>query len=176
MTVSYRELIEDSQWFCDQAESAHHGTKAQERFCTASILFSFMALESFINDMMSDFTVLPSGLLTPHEMGFLAEKAVEIADSGPNAGKFLVTKKDRYQNLEYKIMFLVARFSGDTLDKGSTLWQRFQKMKDIRDSLTHPRKAKTTAPSLSDSRTAMDTTKEIIELVSQKVWKKKVRF
>ena len=176
MTISYRELVEDAEWFCDQAESAQNGGKAQGRFSTASILFSFMALESFVNDMMSDFAVLPPGLLTPHEMGFLAEKAVELSGSGPRAGKFEVTNRDRYQSLEYKIMFLVARFSGDAVDRGSSLWQRFQKMKEIRDSLTHRRKAKTTAPSPKDASVAKDTTKEIINLVSQKVWKKRVQF
>ncbi len=176
MTVSYRELIEDAQWFCDQAEYAQKGSKILERFSTASILFSFMALESFINDMMSDFTVLPVGLLTPHEQGFLAEKVVELADSGLNAGKFEVTNKQRYQSLEYKIMFLVARFSGDAVDKGSTLWQRFQKMKDIRDSITHPRKDATHVPLPTDAEEAIAVSKDIILLVSQKVWKKKIQF
>lgn len=175
MTKYYRELLEDAQWFFDQADSAQNGQN-QERYSTASILFSFIALESFINNMMSDFTALPSGLLTPHEQGFLAEKLVELADSGINAGKFEVTNKQRYQSLEYKIMFLVARFSKDAVDKGSTLWQRFQKMKDIRDSLTHPRRDMMQIPSPIDAQEAISVSKEIIELVSQKVWKKKVQF
>ncbi|MBI2832334.1 MAG: hypothetical protein HYX79_08770 [Chloroflexi bacterium] len=176
MIVSYRELIEDAQWFCDQAENTPKSSKVQERFSTSSILFSFMALESFINDMMSDFTVLPAGLLTAHELGFLAEKAVELADSGANTGKFVVTNKLRYQSLEYKIMFLVARFSGDSVDKGSALWQRFQKMKDFRDSLTHPRKEAMNVPLPADAGEAVGVAKDIIQLVSQKVWKKKVQF
>jgi hypothetical protein len=175
MTRYYRELIEDAQWFCDQADNAQASLN-QGRFTSASILFSFVALESFINNMMFDFTALPSGLLTPHEQGFLAEKAVELADSGANAGKFEITDKRRYQSLEYKIMFLVARFSKDTVDKGSTLWQRFQKMKNVRDSLTHPRKDEIKVPSLSEAEEAIGVTKEIIQLVSQKVWGKKVQF
>ncbi len=175
MTRYYRELIEDAQWFCDQAEGAK-GSLNQGRFATASILFSFIALESFINNMMFDFTALPSGLLTPHEQGFLAERAVELADSGANAGKFEVTDKRRYQSLEYKIMFLVARFSKDTVDKGSTLWQRFQKMKEVRDLLTHPRKDVIQVPSPVEAEEAIGVAKEIIQLVSQKVWGKKVQF
>ena len=176
MTVSYQELIQDAQWFCDQAETAQKGSIIQGRFSTASILFSFMALESFINNMMSDFTELPSGLLTPHEQGFLAERAVELADSGKNAGKFEVTNRRWYQSLEYKIMFLVARFSGDTVDKGSNLWQKFQQMKDIRDLLTHPRKDAPKAPLPVDAGEAIGVAKDIIQLVSQKVWGKKVQF
>lgn len=175
MTRYYRELIEDAQWFCYQAEVAQGGLN-QGRFATASILFSFIALESFINNMMFDFTALPSGLLTPHEHGFLAERAVELADSGVNAGKFEVTDKQRYQSLASKIMFLVARFSGDTVDKGSSLWQKFHKMKDVRDLLTHPRKEETHVPSPEDAEAAIEATKDIIKLVSQKVWGKKVQF
>jgi hypothetical protein len=175
MAKYYRELLEDAQWFFDQADGAQSGQN-RERFATASILFSFMALESFINNMMSDFTALPSGLLTPHEQGFLAEKVVELADSGLNAGKFEVTNKQRYQSLEYKIMFLVARFSGDAVDKGSTLWQRFQKMKDVRDSLTHPRKDAAHVPLPTDAEEAIAVSRDIIQLVSQKVWRKKVQF
>ena len=176
MTVSYQELIQDAQWFCDQAETAPKGSIIQGRFSTASILFSFMALESFINNMMSDFTALPSGLLAPHEQGFLAERVVELADSGVNAGNFEITTKRRYQSLEYKIMFLVARFSGDTVDKGSNLWQKFQQMKDIRDLLTHPRKDITRAPLPVDAGEAIVVAKDIIQLVSQKVWGKMVQF
>jgi hypothetical protein len=176
VTIAYQEILQDAQWFYDQAESASKGSIIQGRFSTASILFSFMALESFINNMMSDFTELPSGLLTPHEQGFLAERVVELIDSGSNAGKFEVTNRQRYQNLEYKIMFLVARFSQDTVDKGSALWQKFQKMKDIRDILTHPRKDTTKVPSPSDAEEAIEVAKAIIQLVSQKVWGKKVQF
>jgi len=176
VTLSYQEILQDSQWFYDQAESAQKNSIIQKRLSIASILFSFMALESFINNMMSDFTILPSGILTPHEQGFLAERVVELADSGGNAGKFEVTNRQRYQSLENKIMFLVARFSRGKVDKGSTLWQRFQKMKDIRDILTHPRKDTTKVPSPIDAEEAIEVAKDIIQLVSQKVWGKKVQF
>ena len=176
MTMAYQEILQDAQWFCDQAESATEGSVVRGRFSTASILFSFMALESFMNNMMSDFTELPLGVLTPHERGFLAEKAVELSASGPNAGRFEVTDRQRYQNLELKIMFLVARFSQDKVDKGSTLWQQFQKMKDIRDSLTHPRRHATKVPAPIDAEEAIKVAKAIIQLVSQKVWGKEVQF
>jgi hypothetical protein len=176
MTVSYRELIENAQWLYDQAENAQKSSTIQERYSTASILFSFIALESFINDVMSDFTVLPTGLLTAHELGFLAERVVELADSGVNAGKFEITNKRRYHSLEYKIMFLVARFSKDTVDKGSSLWQQFQQMKDIRDFLTHPRKDTPLIVTPADAEKAIEVAKDIIQLVSKKVWGKKVQF
>lgn len=174
--MSYQELLSDSELFCNQAESAQQGSSTEQRFSTASILFSFMAVESFINSMMFDFASLPVGTFTPHEQGLLAEKVVDLSESGANAGRFEVTNSTRYQRLESKIMFLVARFSGDTMDKGSTLWQRFKQAKDARDRLTHPRKDALNVPSLSDAQAALEVAKEIIQLVSLRVWGKKVQL
>ena len=174
--MSYQELQSDAEWFCNQAEAASNGSPPETRFSSASILFSFMAIESFINNMMSDFTALPSGMFTSHERGFLAERAVELAESGANAGSFVVTDRQRYWSLESKIMFLVARFSGDTVDKGSSLWQRFEQAKDVRDLLTHPKKDGISVLSPKDARLHLDVAKEIIQLVSQKVWGKKMKL
>lgn len=174
--MSYQELLSDAEWFCDQAESTGLGSQTQTRLSTASILFSFISVESFINSMMFDFSVLPSDMFTPHEQGLLSEKTVELCEKGNAAGRFEVTSRPRYQSLESKIMFLVARFSTDNVDKGSNLWQRFEKAKDIRDRLTHPRKDSTPAPLPEDAQVALEVAKDIIQLVSQKVWGTKVQF
>ncbi|MBI4302267.1 MAG: hypothetical protein HY664_06655 [Chloroflexi bacterium] len=174
--MSYQELLLNAEWFCGQAEAATHGVRAQTRFSTASILFSFIAIESFINNMMSDFASLPHETFTVYEQGFLAEKAVEFAESGADAGKFRVSNRERYWGLDSKIMFLIARFSRDTVDKGSTLWQRFENAKEVRDLLTHPRKDTAGEPSPSDAHDTLIMAKDIIQLVSQRVWGKSVQF
>ena len=175
MTTSYQELLRDAEWYCSQAETAKKGSSREVRFSTASVLFSFIAIESFINNMMYDFATLPPGMFTPHEQGFLAEKTVELAESGAGAGRFEVTNHRRYWSLENKIMFLVARFGGDTVDKGSTLWQEFVQAKDVRDRLTHPRKGSAVPPSPSDAQTVLDVAKQIVRLVSRHVWGKEVQ-
>ncbi|MBI2856219.1 MAG: hypothetical protein HYX93_05165 [Chloroflexi bacterium] len=174
--MSYQELLSDAEWFCNQAETAKEGSPSEARFSTASILFSFIAIESFINNMMSDFASLPPGMFTPYEQGFLAEKAVDLAESGANAGRFEVTNRKRYWSLETKVMFLVARFSGNTVDKGSTLWQKFEQAKDVRDLLTHPRKDTDAIPSPADARMTLEVARDIVQLVSWNVWGKKVEF
>ena len=133
-----------------------------------------MAVESFINNMMSDFASLPESLFTVYEQGFLSERAVSFSASGVNAGRFELTNRTEYKRLEDKILFLLARFSGDAVNKGDSLWQKFGKAKEIRDHLTHPRKNIEVSPTPSDARNALEVGKDIIALVSSKVWGKSV--
>ena len=50
-----------------------------------------------------------------------------------------------YSRLEDKILFLIAKFGGrggQPVKRGDTLWQEFQKFKDTRDALVHPKQDK----------------------------------
>ena len=89
--MSYQKLLLDVEWFSNRADAESDGSQGQIRFSTASILFSFISIESFINNMMSDFASLPPDMFTPHERGFLTEKVVELSESGENIGKFEIT-------------------------------------------------------------------------------------
>ena len=175
--MSYATLLEDAEYFCSKSEeSSGPASKAGERFSTASILFSFMAMESFINNMLFDFAAVPKDLFTVHEQGFLVEKSVTFSISGTNAGRFELSNKDEYKRLEEKIMFLLARFGGEHIDKGSTLWQRFEKAKEIRNRLSHPKKDVASLPTPSDARYTLEAAGDIIKLVSAKVWGKSVNL
>lgn len=175
--MSYQELLRDAQAFYDECcEALQQRNSAKSRRCsTASILLSFIAIESFINNMMLDFASLPKGLFSIHERGFLEEREVRLVSSGKKAGEFKITKMHQYRRLEDKILFLIAKFSKDSkVDKGASLWQRFERSKDIRDGLSHPRRNGLTVPSQEDSKVALQVAREIIELVSEKVWGQKV--
>lgn len=175
--MSFRELLVDSQFFYDRAcEASATGAKQTEQRCaTASVLFSFMAIESFINNMMADFASLPEGILSTHEQGLLQERAVQFASAGRSAGAFVLTKRREYRRLEDKVLFLVRRIAGPgAIDKGSSYWQQFDRLKDLRDTLTHPRKDKTAAISLGDADEALEMAKTIIQQVAAKVWRKPV--
>ena len=177
--MSFQQYVRDSEHFYDQCRAAFaKGNAANGHRCAiASVLFAFMAIESLINNMMEDFASLPEGLFTVHERGFLEEHSVQFESSGQNAGDFILTNRREYKSLEDKILFLIAKFSGGSkLDKGAGLWQKFEQSKEIRDRLSHPRKDSTPTLCTEDAETALYVAKEIIQLVSTKVWKQRVQF
>lgn len=107
----------------------------------------------------------------------MEEREVQFVSSGKKAGEFEITKRHQYRRLEDKILFLIAKFSKDSkVGKGTSLWQRFEHSKNIRDGLSHPRKNGITIPSLEDTKVALQAAREIIELVSEKVWGQKVNL
>ena len=177
--MPFRELVADAEVFWERASEASE-TRVETleyRHATASVLFSFIAVESFINDMMADFASLPKGTFTILEQGFLQERGLQFSSSGKNAGTFELTNKPEYRRLEDKVLFLLGRVAGVTsVDKGSVLWQRFDKLQDLRNALTHPRKEKPVVISAKDAAEALEVAKAIIKHVADKVWQKPAHF
>ena len=62
------------------------------------------------------------------------------------------------------------------LDKGGNLWQKFERVKKKRNSLTHYRRDCDIELTTHDSQEAIELAKELIEFLSQKVWNKTVRW
>ncbi len=150
---------------------------AKARLYAASLIFSWTALEAFVNDMMADFTALPQDLFALHERAFLEEKPVEFISSGQNAGEFRLSSRQVFRRIDEKIMFLVAKFSETTkIDKGSSWWQRFEAIRDKRNDLVHPRKGAPVEISEKDARDSLDMAKNVIRAISSAVWGKEVEL
>lgn len=142
----------------------------------SSILLSWIAIESFVNNMLDDFASLPEGLFELHERAFLLEREIDFIDSGNNLGSFELSRK-RYVKLSDKIFFLIRKFNPSQKSfKGNTLWQNFEKLKDIRNKIAHPRKTDYLSISFDQAKEAIDTSKSIIRFISEKVWKKSLDF
>jgi hypothetical protein len=141
-------------------------------------ILAWSAIESFVNNRLEDFGSLPETRLQLHERAFLLEKKVKLVDSGERIGQF-VLEGTEYNRLEDKIFFLISKFGGrgtTKVKKGDQLWQRFKKFKDTRDALIHPRQKRSIPLSISKVQQFIDTTKDIIRLISEKVWRKKIEF
>jgi hypothetical protein len=169
--------------FLDYAERLYEDAKGKDKVTSAypyiigSILNSWMSIESFINNMMQDFTVLPENMFTIHERGFLEEKQVRFADKGTKAGTFYLGNKEEFRRLEDKILFLIAKFGrSKILNKGTHIWQRFEKMKNNRNALSHPKRNREIDLNLKDAKEAIEVAKSLISLVSREVWKKPVKW
>ena len=92
-------------------------------------------------------------------------------------GEFTLGETE-YRRLEDKIFFLIAKIGRREAQnlRGGTLWQNFKEFKDTRDALVHPRRGKEASLSIKQVERFLETAKEVIQLVSEYVWNKKVHF
>jgi len=178
-TLSFRDFLDFAQGFYSKAESAQ--AEGQDRLSTAyiiaSILLSWISIESFVNNMLEDFAALPPNIFTVHERAFLTERAVEFSTTGDTAGEFCVSNRPDYKRLDDKILFLVAKFGGGTkLDKGGPLWQKFEAVKENRNLLSHPRRRRELDLTFGAARDALEVARAVIDVLAEKVWGKPVHW
>jgi hypothetical protein len=173
----FRDYIEYSEKFLDEARIKDQDWSAKP-YIIGSILFSWIAMESFINNRMADFAALPEGYLSEHEKGFLQEKQVKLQIAGKNAGKFIVSNQDSYVKIEEKLLFLISK-CGKSLSvpiKTSNIWTPLKQIKKIRDSLTHPRVGSDSEISIDDAEKALWVSKRIIEILSLELWNEQIKW
>jgi len=173
---SFRDFLDYAELLYKDAQTKGEG-RGSVPYIIGSILNSWMSIELFINNMMQDFASLPDNMFTIHERGFLEEKQVRFANRGAKAGLFFLENKEDFKRLEDKILFLIAKFGkSKAVDKGTHIWQQFEKMKDKRNALSHPRRSKNIELTLRDAEQAIAVAKDVIALVSKEVWKKPIRW
>lgn len=168
---NYREYLEFAEKYVNMSEVKHENTNLM---LIPAILLSWVAIESFINNILDDFASVPADLFQLHERALLLEKRVILADEGENKGKF-VLEKTEYRRIEEKIFFLLAKFGASSeMDRGDKLWQNFEKLKELRNNLMHPRKHLEFQINIVITKQCIETAKGIITFVAYKVWGKKV--
>jgi len=177
--LSFRDFLDFAEAFYSKAEVAQ--AEGQDRVATAhiiaSILLSWISIESFVNNMLEDFAALPPNIFTVHERGFLTERAVEFSTTGDAAGEFCLANRPDYKRLDDKILFLVAKFGGGTkLDKGGPLWQKFEAVKENRNLLSHPRRRQELHLTFGPARDALEVACAVIDVLAEKVWGKPVHW
>jgi hypothetical protein len=173
---NFREHIEFAERYVSLAEDKPDSQRAW--LTVPATIMAWIAIESFINNMIDDFASLPKDMFSLHEMSFMLEKPIKFIGKGENLGKFEIEhNRSEYRRLEEKIYFLIAKFSSKaTAYKGSSLWQNFEKLQGHRNILVHPRKGSDNAPSLEQAEQYIKTSKEVIQFVSQHVWSKDIDF
>ena len=92
-------------------------------------------------------------------------------------GKFMIDRASEYHRLEDKIFFLIAKFGKMDDDfKGKKLWQEFEKFKEDRNYIVHPRRSSEFTLDIEKARHYLSLSKDIIPLISKHVRKKRVEF
>ena len=172
----YRTYLEFAERYIRMAEEQAGSIQNVELYLIPSILLSWIAVEFFVNNMLDDFGSLPEDLFELHERAFLLEKKLIFVDHGGNIGKFVLDQTE-YRRLEDKIFFLISKFSTvRPIFKGDTLWQNFERFKDLRNKIMHPRKQLHIRITIDEAYKYHLTAKEIIKFVSKNVWGKPVQL
>lgn len=171
--LNYRDYLSYSEKYIQLAEEE---SRDKLKFLIPSILLSWIAIESFINNIMDDFGSLPEDLFELHERGLLLEKKVIFVDHGSEMGKFKLDRRE-YKSLGEKILFLIAKFSNFKKPyKGENLWQNFEDLRDTRNKILHPRRNIELELTVEKAYKYLETSKNIIQFVSTNVWHKKISF
>ena len=171
--LNFRDYLSYSEKYIQLAEDE---SVDKLKFLIPSILLSWVAIESFTNNIIDDFANLPNDLFELHERSLMLEKKVVFVDHGSDMGKFKLEQTE-YKKVEEKILFLIAKFG--KLNKpyrGETLWQNFEKLRDTRNKILHPRRNLDLDLSIEKAYHYLETSKNIIQFISENVWHKKVSF
>jgi hypothetical protein len=174
--AGFREYLRYAKKYLSLAENAIERREDAEWLLIPAIIIAWSAIESFVNNRCSDLNSLPNDMFQLHERAFLLEKRLRFEDKGANIGKFVLEGQE-YHTLENKIFFLLSRMGSKKTElKGEILWVRFQKFKEVRDSLVHPRKSRQPDLQPDDVRNHIETAKELIQEISKRIWRKPLAF
>lgn len=173
----FRDYLRYANKYLSLAEDKIQHKEDAEWLLIPSIILAWSAIESFVNNRCDDLNYLPSEMFELHERAFLQEKRLRFEDSGANIGKFIL-EGNEYQTLENKIFFLLVKMGSHdaTNIKGGALWQRFKDFKDVRDSLAHPRRDAEINLDIVMVGRFIETAKELIQLISERIWKTRLDF
>lgn len=168
-----KDLINDSKYFLDQAKESNE-EKMKLRYIRAVITTIWSALEGWINCVSSDFVLLPEKKLQLHEKAFLSEKKFELTKKG----EFKITKRDQYNTIEDKILFLLKRFGNYEINKNSKLWNNFKITKKLRNGLVHPKlgKIETKNLTIKNAEIAINSVIDMLKLLTKKIYKKDLKI
>lgn len=177
MMLSFRDYLGYAERYLMLAEDEIERSSEASWLLIPVTILAWSAIESFVNNMLDDFSTLPEGMFELHERAFLLEKKIRFEDRGSRLGEFTL-RETEYRRLADKIFFLIAKIGSRRTHnlRGGALWQNFEKFKNTRDALVHPRREKEVCLNIEQVERFVETSKGIIQLVSEHVWNKKVHF
>jgi len=175
---TFREYLDFAEKHLTSAEEEIKQSRDVEWLLIPATTLAWSAIESFVNNRFTDFSSLPEDKFELHERAFLQEKRIRLISSGAKVGQFILEGTE-YRPLEEKIFFLIAKFGrkgSSSVKLGDTLWQKFQDFKKTRDALVHPKQEREISITPEKVRKFINTSKEVIQVLSNKVWNKTIHF
>ena len=122
-------LIDAAQFRNDAVSSTENS--AIKRNYRAAVFNLTSSIESYV---FYQAIVLGMGQIADAEKAFLLDRQYALSGAG-----FTITNTPRYNPVDQKIKFLLAKFSPDVKIGSIREWPKFLEFKKFRDKLTHPR-------------------------------------
>jgi hypothetical protein len=132
----FEEYLQDSYDFFITAQKASEESdnRKARRYYRASVFYAASAMEAFVNYTADAFAKGES--LSPHEIAFLNDKILTFS-----ARKGELVEQTKYYSIDNKLRCLIRRFVPDFEFETNTSWTKFMELKNLRDSLVHPRQS-----------------------------------
>lgn len=166
----YADYFNDAKYFFEKASNSEREGNNDNcaRYCRASLLLGFSALEALINAVIDEFTTHYQDL-TLHEKAFLNEVEILLSKDGV----FELTSKPKYSRIEDRILFIHQKFSGgEFFDRTSSVWSTLQNSIKTRNSIVHPKSVETiTVRMLKNS---LDSILEIMDMLFRGIYRTKL--
>jgi hypothetical protein len=163
--IGFHDYISFAERHLEMAEVEIDAGKDANLFLIPSVILAWSAIESFVNNILDIFDSLPANLFEAHEKAFLMEKHLKFQESGKNAGQFAI-KGNAFKKLSDKILFLIVK-CGSEVKLNDTPWKDFERLKDIRDALVHPRQTKHKVLDADITRDCINISKRVIVFISE---------
>jgi hypothetical protein len=163
--IDFRDYIAHADKLLIVAEREIENGRAGDTYLIPSVILAWSAIESFVNNRLDDFASLPSHLFAPHEIAFLTEQRLNFHNEGKDAGKFTI-KGNAYRALSDKILFLIVK-CGTKAKTNDAVWDEFEKLRQVRDSLIHPRRARHKKVTPKLARECIAISKHVIVFISE---------
>lgn len=130
-------LLEEAKRFLEKAKASSED-EARTAFSHAALVLGFCALEAHINAIGDE--IAQRHDLSIHERALLLEQDVRLEN-----GEFRSSGL-RMVRLEDRIMFLHSKCGGEPLDRTTSWWVDLSSALDLRNKITHPKKAPSVSP------------------------------
>lgn len=160
------DLFTDSSEFLRMAEINEDETDVCQRFCRASILASWAGFEAWINKTCVDFAN-NDNKLTLLERALLLERRVNFEH-----GVFSISNSIKYESVENRLEFLIAKYGKQKIRKNTPQWNRFKESKKIRDSITHPKVQSQTFVDIVEAKDNLHVLKHYLKFASKQIYNK----
>jgi hypothetical protein len=80
--IGFRDYISYAEKQLETAEKEIENGKSGDPYLIPSVMMSWSAIESFVNNRLDEFESLPAGLFALHEQAFLTEQHLTFQNSG----------------------------------------------------------------------------------------------